>query len=156
RHRCGCRLHARPLHRRTAQRAAGAALVPPVHHRRRAAVAEGKGLEVQHGQGGGCGPGSGRAGEDAQGQEEEVIVKLAGPGALCALGALFLATAIQLNNGAYEPRALAMATAATLLALISALWLRFGKVVQERAFAAQWLLGLGCAAGLACHIWLHP
>ena len=79
----------------------------------------------------------------------------AGPGALCALSALCIALALQLNNGAYEPRALALVTLATLLALVAALWVRFGQP-RENPLAAQALLGLGCAAGLLSHVFLNP
>jgi len=78
-----------------------------------------------------------------------------GPAALFALAALAVALALQISSGTYDERALVLVTLATLATLIGAVWRRRGEVV-ESPIAAQAVLGAGCAAGLACHLFTTP
>jgi hypothetical protein len=78
-----------------------------------------------------------------------------GPSLLCALAAVVLAVALQISSGMYDERALALTTLAAAVALAAALWLRRGAPA-EPAFAAQALLGAGCAWGLGCEFLGNP
>jgi hypothetical protein len=78
-----------------------------------------------------------------------------GPSLLCALAAVVLALALQISSGMYDERALALTTLSAALAVAAALWLRKGAPA-EPGFAAQAILGAGCAFGLACQLFVNP
>jgi hypothetical protein len=78
-----------------------------------------------------------------------------GPAALCTLGALCIALALQLNNGLYDPVSLALAALGTVLAVAGAVWLRLGAPPED-PLVVRSLLGFGCAAGIACQLLLNP
>ena len=78
-----------------------------------------------------------------------------GPAALLALAAVIIALALQISSGQYDPRAVALVTLATVAAAIGAAWRK--RAVPERgAVLPQAMLGFGCAAGLACHLFTNP
>jgi glycosyl transferase family 87 len=78
-----------------------------------------------------------------------------GPAALLALAAVTIALALQISSGQYDPRAVALVTLATVAAVIGATWRKRVVPVRE-AVLPQALLGVGCAAGLACHLFTNP
>ena len=78
---------------------------------------------------------------------------LAGPAAGCALAAGAIAAALQISNGTYDGRALALLTAAAAAAICCALC---DEKAPERARAPQVVLGAGCAAGLLLHVFANP
>ncbi|TMA74679.1 MAG: hypothetical protein E6J67_11030, partial [Deltaproteobacteria bacterium] len=80
---------------------------------------------------------------------------MTGPAALFALAALAVALALQISSGTYDERALALVTLATIAALIGVVW-RKRTAALENPVAAQAVLGAGCAAGLACHLFTTP
>ncbi|HMC33402.1 MAG TPA: hypothetical protein VKH65_03290, partial [Myxococcales bacterium] len=80
---------------------------------------------------------------------------MTGPAALFALAALAIALALQISSGTYDERALALVTLATIAALIGVVW-RKRSAALENPVAAQAVLGAGCAAGLACHLFTTP
>ena len=80
---------------------------------------------------------------------------MTGPAALFALAALAVALALQISSGTYDERALALVTLATIAALIGVVW-RKRSAALENPVAAQAVLGAGCAAGLACHLFTTP
>jgi hypothetical protein len=78
-----------------------------------------------------------------------------GPAAVFALAAVAIALALQISGGNYDERALALVTLATIAAVVGAVWRQRGAPV-ENPVAAQAVLGAGCAAGLACHLFTTP
>src|SRR5258708_2655386 len=79
-----------------------------------------------------------------------------GPSVLCALAAVALALALQVSNGMFDKRALALATLAGALSVAAALRMRRGASPPQRPLAAQAILGAGCAGGLACQLFANP
>src|SRR5712691_5091090 len=75
-----------------------------------------------------------------------------GPAVLCALAAVALALALQISNGMFDERALALATLAGAVSVVAALWLRHGASPSEAPLGAQAILGAGCAWGLASQL----
>ena len=79
-----------------------------------------------------------------------------GPAVLCSLAAVALALALQISNGMFDERALALATLAGAVSVVAALWLRHGASPSEAPLGAQAILGAGCAWGLASQLLGNP
>lgn len=77
---------------------------------------------------------------------------------LCAVAAVVLGGALQISSGTFHPAALALATAAGLLALVAAARSRDedGAASDRAQLLTRWVLGGGAILGIACTLLMPP
>ncbi|MCA1827456.1 MAG: hypothetical protein LC689_11040 [Myxococcales bacterium] len=84
------------------------------------------------------------------------------PAVFCAVAAVLIGAALQLSSGMYDARALALVTAATLLAVAAAFgdtrWGHsIGTLIRDtRKRVSPFILGAACAGGLVVHFFFNP